>query len=140
MKPEDLGNPDMLHMKWGRRWKYNYGIFIDEVHDEKWPATFLANRAGRPSENIGHAGTLAGAMQLACYYLDSKELEILQAQDPFEKVREHLDHSDCFEIAVYGDEADLNITVECVKCNVVLHELYNKENDHGQNTSPPQCE
>lgn len=138
MKPEHLGNAEMTHMKWGKRWKYNHGIFIDEVwDDEKGKAAyFMANRFGNPSENIGQAATLPGALQLACYYLDAKELEALKAENPFDKIRPHLGHADCLEIAVYAK--GLSITVECVRCMTVIHELYNAEEDDGYNTRTPE--
>jgi hypothetical protein len=56
-------------------------------------------------------------------------------------MRPHLDHPDFLEIAVYEDEIGFEaIRVECTKCGMLLHELYNRENDHGQDASPSQQE
>jgi hypothetical protein len=47
--------------------------------------------------------------------------------DEFHKIKPHLSHMDCLEIANYaGSES---ITVECTKCGVVVHELYNRDQD-----------
>lgn len=44
-------------------------------------------------------------------------------------MREH-GHFDCWEVAVYGDSNDpASITVECVKCGIVLVELVNPEQE-----------
>lgn len=139
MKPEDLGPPELLQMEWGTRRNYNRAIFIDEVMHDRWPPTFMVNVVGNPKEtsgNLGHSSTLDGAQQIACFYLDSLELQELKRKNPYEQVRPHLSHPDCFEVAVYEEEG--SITVECVKCGVVLHELYNKEDDDGFNTSAPE--
>lgn len=53
--------------------------------------------------------------------------ELRNPVDPFFKVRPHLDHVDCFEVANYG-EGD-SIMVECTKCNEVLYELYSRDQD-----------
>jgi hypothetical protein len=46
---EIFGIPDELSMKWGRRWKFNHGYFVDYSDGSM---QYSVNRAGRPTENI----------------------------------------------------------------------------------------
>lgn len=56
--------------------------------------------------------------------------EIKNPVDPYWKVRSHLGHLDCFEVAHYGDgEVISSVTVECTKCGEVLHDLYDAGRD-----------
>jgi hypothetical protein len=58
-----LGKPDVVSgMKFGSRYKYNHGIFIDYVADE---GLFHVSQAGRPSKKLGTAKTLAQAEKIA---------------------------------------------------------------------------
>jgi hypothetical protein len=50
--------------------------------------------------------------------------------DPHEKIRPHLGHIDCLEVHHYGQsESPSSIVVECVKCNEVVAEIFNADNE-----------
>jgi len=60
---DKLGKPDVITgMKFGTRYKYNHGIFIDHVEDKR---EYHVSQAGRPSKKLGYAKTLAKAKEIA---------------------------------------------------------------------------
>ena len=60
---DKLGNPEVIpDMKFGTRYKYNHGIFIDHVVDKD---EFHVSQAGRPSKKLGFAKSLAKAKEIA---------------------------------------------------------------------------
>lgn len=60
---DKLGKPDVITgMKFGTRYKYNHGIFIDHVEDK---GEFHVSQAGRPSKKLGFAKSLAKAKEIA---------------------------------------------------------------------------
>lgn len=51
-------------------------------------------------------------------------------EDPHFKIRPHLGHIDCLEVHHYGHSNTIDsIVVECVKCNEVVAELFNADNE-----------
>ena len=60
-----LGRADViLGMNFGgTRYKYFYGVFIDEVLST---GEFRVSQAGRPTKSLGSRKTLAAAKRLAC--------------------------------------------------------------------------
>jgi hypothetical protein len=60
---DKLGKPEVINgMKFGTRYKYNHGIFIDHVEDK---GEFHVSQAGRPSKKLGFAKSLAKAKEIA---------------------------------------------------------------------------
>jgi hypothetical protein len=61
-----LGPSDVLHMRFGNRYRYKHGVFIDELRSKD---TFLINIMGRPSKAVGATCTLGEAKRRAYNWL-----------------------------------------------------------------------
>lgn len=87
---DSLGRPETQHMKYGTRYTYRHGIFIDHDADK---GQFVVSQAGSPkSKRLGVATSLAGAKKIALKKGDLKEaaLDEMDIMDAEEKVAEHL--------------------------------------------------
>lgn len=107
-----LDKPEIIQMRWGLRYKYNHGIFIDFV-DPTWERTgqypknkYLIFQLAVPSAHIGTEDSLEDAKDAAINYLsihpETRDEEMMPGQtqygveDPFRPADRIADCPSCF--------------------------------------------